>query len=49
MDRKSLQMLNKVISMMKEFKLSQAEAMHKLNEELAFLRDMFIKTPCKGF
>ena len=41
-------MLDEVTSIMKELKLSQAEATKKLNDELAFLRDVFTKTPPKG-
>ena len=47
-DGKPPQMLDEVTSMMKELKLSQAEATKKLNEELVFLRDVFTKTPLKG-
>jgi len=47
-DGKPPQTLNEVTSMMKQLKLSQVEATKKLNEELAFLRDVFTKTPPKG-
>jgi len=47
-DGKPPQTLDEVTSMMKELQLSQVEATKKLNEELAFLRDVFTKTPPKG-
>jgi len=45
---KPLQTLNAVISIMKELKLSQIEATKKLKKELAFLRNVFTKTPPQG-
>jgi len=47
-DGKPPQTLDEVTSMMKKLKLSQVEATKKLNEESAFLRDVFTKTPPKS-